>query len=267
MSSRTNARRGGRGRAAASMPRSRHKLVALHHQIYLTLRNELIRGHYRGANGDAPLPLPAENELAAQFAVSRVTVRRALAALEQEGLIVRRHGAGTFATPMSSYLRRVRDAESLYDELSDLIAGYQQEVLAYRRMETPEFIHNHAGDFGTECVYLNSVSKRDDLPVHLNHHYVPAHLLASVDRRSRPPASFLMLLQERGIQARTFELNISCTAADLETATQLDVQSGIPLLAARRIARDAQGGIVEYFEVLTRPDLFSYGFRFNAKPR
>lgn len=111
MTSRTDAR--SRDVSAPVVPRRRHKLVALHHQIYLTLRNELIRGHYGGANGHTPAPLPAENELAAQFEVSRVTVRRALAALEHEGLIVRRHGAGTFPLPMSSYLRRARDAESL----------------------------------------------------------------------------------------------------------------------------------------------------------
>ncbi len=57
-------------------PRRRQKLVALHHQVYLTLRNELIRGHYGGANGHTPAPLPAEHELASQFEVSRVTVRR-----------------------------------------------------------------------------------------------------------------------------------------------------------------------------------------------
>ncbi|MCC6170704.1 MAG: GntR family transcriptional regulator [Gammaproteobacteria bacterium] len=74
MSSPTDAR--SRDASVPVVPHRRHKLVALHHQIYLTLRNELIRGHYGGANGRTPAPLPAEHELASQFEVSRVTVRR-----------------------------------------------------------------------------------------------------------------------------------------------------------------------------------------------
>ena len=40
--------------------------------------------------------LPNETELSGQYGVSRVTVRRAIAALAQEGLLVVLHGRGTF---------------------------------------------------------------------------------------------------------------------------------------------------------------------------
>ena len=39
-----------------AVSRRRQKLVALHHQVYLTLRNELIRGHYGGQGGGSPAP-------------------------------------------------------------------------------------------------------------------------------------------------------------------------------------------------------------------
>ncbi|AUW94972.1 hypothetical protein BXT84_14265 [Sulfobacillus thermotolerans] len=42
--------------------------------------------------------LPSEEQLAKQLGISRPTIRSALSALEQEGLIVRRHGVGTFAS-------------------------------------------------------------------------------------------------------------------------------------------------------------------------
>ena len=45
------------------------------------------------------IPLPGEQALAAEHAVSRMTVRRALAELEREGLIDPAPGAGTFVTP------------------------------------------------------------------------------------------------------------------------------------------------------------------------
>lgn len=134
-------------------------------------------------------------------------------------------------------------------------------------MATPAFIGNHAEDFGPDCLHLSILSKRDGAPVHLNYQYVPARLVEPLGRRPRGDVSLLLMLRERGVHARTFELNISCTAADLATATRLEVQVGTPLIATRRIARDVQGGTVEYFEALTRPDLFSYSFRFGVNSR
>jgi GntR family transcriptional regulator len=253
----------------AVAPRRRQKLVALHHQVYLTLRNELIRGHYGGAGGRAAAALPAENDLAAEFKVSRVTIRRALAALEQEGLVVRRHGAGTFPAPMAGHLRRARDVEGLYDDLNELLGSYEREVLAFRRMKTPAFVLNQVEDFGVDCLHLSVLSKEGDTPVHLNFQYVPGRYAELLEPLPRGDGRLLLLLllQDRGVRPGTIDLNISSTAADLATSTRLDVQVGIPLIAMRRISRDAQGAPLEYFEALTRPDRFTYSFRFGDRAR
>lgn len=57
------------------------------------LREELLR-----SNGQAGWKLPTEQELAQQFQFSRQTVRHALRLLEEEGLIQRRQGSGSYAT-------------------------------------------------------------------------------------------------------------------------------------------------------------------------
>jgi len=41
--------------------------------------------------------MPSEEGLASQLGVSRVTIRDALAALEREGYVIRKHGKGTYA--------------------------------------------------------------------------------------------------------------------------------------------------------------------------
>ena len=57
------------------------------------LREELSRG-----GGQAGYKLPTEQELSRQYRLSRQTVRHALRLLEEEGLIRRRQGSGSYAT-------------------------------------------------------------------------------------------------------------------------------------------------------------------------
>src|SRR2546430_327576 len=61
-------------------------------RVYTMLRDSLLSGEF------APgVRLPSHTELAAQFGVATLTVRHVLAHLEQEGLVSREHGRGTFA--------------------------------------------------------------------------------------------------------------------------------------------------------------------------
>jgi DNA-binding transcriptional regulator YhcF (GntR family) len=61
-------------------------------QVYTMLRDGLLSGEFAPGT-----KLPSHTELAAQFGVATLTVRHVLAHLEQEGLVSREHGRGTFA--------------------------------------------------------------------------------------------------------------------------------------------------------------------------
>ncbi len=61
------------------------------HEVAAALRSRITQGELR-----AGMRLPSERTLAAQLNVSRVTVVRALTRLRLDGLLVTRHGAGTF---------------------------------------------------------------------------------------------------------------------------------------------------------------------------
>ncbi len=62
----------------------------LYHQIYLVLRNKIIDGEF--VDGDL---LPGEERTARSCGVSRITAKRALNELAEDGLVVRERGRGT----------------------------------------------------------------------------------------------------------------------------------------------------------------------------
>ena len=60
---------------------------------------ENLRNYIQSLNSKSSYKLPAENDLAKLLGISRNTIRRALNELEQEGLVLRIHGRGTFVNP------------------------------------------------------------------------------------------------------------------------------------------------------------------------
>src|SRR5512146_1312773 len=65
--------------------------VPVYIQIRESLRAEITRGDLKRGE-----QLPSENELAAKYSVSRMTIRESIEDLVDEGLLYRRHGVGTF---------------------------------------------------------------------------------------------------------------------------------------------------------------------------
>ena len=81
------------------------KNVPLYQQIYDEIKDAIEKGVY------APKErIPSELELAEQYDVSRITVRRAVEELCSDGYLVKQQGRGTFVSTsiVSSTLRRCR---------------------------------------------------------------------------------------------------------------------------------------------------------------
>jgi GntR family transcriptional regulator len=94
--------------------------------LYLQLKRWIEDAIKSGAikPGDA---LPSERDLALRVEVSRVTVRKAVLQLVQEGLLVQRHGSGTFVAPPA---QRVEQSLSQLTSFTEDMARRGMEVHA-----------------------------------------------------------------------------------------------------------------------------------------
>lgn len=142
--------------------------MPLYHQLKLALREEIERGVYKP--GDR---LPSELELIRQYGISRITVRQALNELEAEGLIVRRHGKGTYVAE-----RRI---EQELVRLTDFIEDMQQARLN-PSSRVLAFVHEPASlavaralnlKEGTEVVRVERLRLADERPMALDNTWLP----------------------------------------------------------------------------------------------
>jgi GntR family histidine utilization transcriptional repressor len=96
---------------------------------YARVKQHLKDGLARGRWSPGAL-MPSESELVAHFAVSRMTVSRALRELQAEGLVQRTQGVGTFAAPLHrvSSTLTIRD---LHDEIE--ARGHQHQAVVHEQ--------------------------------------------------------------------------------------------------------------------------------------
>jgi DNA-binding GntR family transcriptional regulator len=201
-----------------------------------TLRERIGAGQY-GSGGT----IESEAELGKQFGVSRVTVRRALELLREEGLLASRKGAGWFVAydPVRQALGRVTTIESALTE-----AGIEpsRKVLAFAfEPATADVAAALDLPRGDEVLRVQRLNLARGEPFAVITVWTPAALGAQLSRADVERATFYDLLPLRGVELAGATQTISAVAAGRDDARLLGVPAGSPLLACWRVTR-ARGG-------------------------
>jgi GntR family transcriptional regulator len=230
--------------------------VPLYHTTYLVLRRKILEGAFPPS-----VSMPPEMELAKQFGVSRITVRRALDELRMEGLITRSAGRGTYALYDAAERPGIEErlSSDLIENLVALGLKAKAQVLEFTYVTAPAFI---ARDLQIEpdstvqrAVRLRSFRGRPF--AHLTT-FVPEDLGRTYTKAELTTNLLLSLFERAGVSACSAEQSISATVADPGVAEVLDIALGEPLLSITRLVRDQNDRPVEHLQALYRPDIYSY---------
>lgn len=236
---------GRRPDAGAPLPR--------YHRLYLLLRQRIMEG-----NWPPDQPMPGEHELAAAHGVSRITVRRALQRLEQEGLVQRRRGAGTYARPAALPKRR-ENLRGLMENLLEMGLRTQVRLLGFAYVVAPADVAA-AMELAPGAVVQKSVRLRALRGMAFSHltTWVPEEIGRRYRAQDLAERPLLRLLEEAGAPAASARQVISARLADSDVAALMGVEPGSALLWVRRIVRDAGGRVIELIEALYRPEMYEY---------
>jgi GntR family transcriptional regulator, histidine utilization repressor len=196
--------------------------------VKASLRERIARGGWQPG-----VRLPSERELVQEFGCARMTVHRALRELEEEGLIERRQGSGSFVAELHpiSNLLRVRDiAEEIHERghtHSTRVLGVAREkadVATATAMCLPK---------GSAVVHVRLVHSESGVPIQLEDRHVNPLLapdLLNCDFTQVTPSHVLF----EHAPLTEAEQVVEAVLATKEQALLLDVAEGSALLMVSR---------------------------------
>ncbi len=205
------------------------------------LSEDIAAGHYRP--GDR---LPTEAALAARFGVNRHTVRHALAALAERGLVHSRQGAGVFVAQRPTVYplgRRVRFHQNV-------LAAGQTPSRRISRSETRPCDADEARALrlkaGDPVLVVEGVSLADGQPIAAFRSIFPAARFPGLSEAVQETGSITQALAALGLTDYTrAETRLTAQLADPVLALALAVRSGAPVMRSVAVNVDPKGVPVE----------------------
>lgn len=198
----------------------------------------------RVAEGVYPVgqALPSEVSLAAELGVSRVTLRQALQSLEEDGLVVRRQGIGTFVCEPLPVLECVLHKNLGVTEMikrSGLEPGTSEQwvVDPYEDSVVAAQLHRQP----TELVGLERVRTANGRPIARTTDVFAKEWLPHGADLSDSDVSIYSLLEQSGARVRRGSASLVPTQADGEVAAALALPAGSVLLMLEQIDFDQNG--------------------------
>jgi GntR family transcriptional regulator len=190
--------------------------------------------------------IPSERELCDQYQISRITVRKALSTLIQEGLILSVSGKGTYVAEMP-----------LREELSPL-SSFTQD-LERRGMKASSKILDltivpAAGEFaarlrvprGSELVRLERLRLADGLPIAVQLTYLPHHLCPDLHKSNFADHSLYAVLRERyGMHLVRSDTIISAALAQPDEIARLNLKKPAAVLISEQITYLDNNEVIE----------------------
>lgn len=227
--------------------------------LYVRIR-ESLRDKIRAEELTYGEKLPSEEELAAQFGVSRMTVRQGIADLIEEGLLYRRHGVGTFV----SFPHIERDHSRLtnfFESSNNKGIHARATVLCLEvipaKPKVAKALYLQEGD---PVIRIRTLRFADEVPVTVHDAHIPHHLFAPIleeEFNSLEAQHLWSIFEEHGYRVKSAEQKLEAREADEELAKLMEIEEGAPILYKERTVFAEDGTPVEFTYCYNRGDRYS----------
>jgi GntR family transcriptional regulator, N-acetylglucosamine utilization regulator len=206
--------------------------------------------------------LPAERDLAAEFEVSRITVRKALDGLVADGLLVRRQGSGNFVS-------------ARVEKNFAMLTSFSEDMRARGRTPRSVWLKRAAGTVtpeealalrlspGTPVFRFNRIRFADDAPMALEYATVVASALPSLEAVDTSLYEALERAGQRPVRALQRLRAVLLTG---DQAELLKARPGDAGLLVERLGSLRDGRAIEFSQSFYRGDTYDFVAELSAAP-
>lgn len=207
-------------------------------------------------------PIPSERELMEMYQVSRITVRKAVDELVNEGYLYKIQGKGT-------YVKTDERSSNLFAITSCTEDVVRMGMKPTKKVMVAELVYANAKRAKAleitqeERVFmLGRILFADQEPLNYTVTFLPEKLFPGIDRHSFDRESLYQVLQEEyGVRLTKARRTIEAILARDEVAEYLDIEEGSPIILFRCVTYGIVNGKeipVENFKCYYRTDKFKF---------
>ncbi len=221
--------------------------TSLSGKIHSELRRLILNGELKAGER-----LPSEPDLAHELGVSRNSLREAIGLLQKEGLLLKKHGIGTFVTDRYPIIRGgIERLSSIGSFIESQGHSARSEIIRFDQCVCEERICEFLGLEEKSLVYVLETAKyASEIPVAVCIDFIPKSIVEEIDPNIIYNSVFEGLGRHYNIDIRYAECDLISTSCDEILSKRLKVESGTSVLLLEQI----------HYDVLDRKVLYSKSY-------
>ena len=198
--------------------------------------------------------MPSIEKLAKEFDVAVVTVRQAVALLEEDGLVQRKQGRGTFITEKAATRKWVA-LETTWESMLRKCESSSVRILKESDAVGSPTLDSSDGIPAPAYRFLRRVHFSEEVAYAVINIYIDRRLFTLAPERFENEMVILVLESLPDVNIAEAKQTIAIGTADIEVAEALDISVNAPVGEVRRIITDSDGVVIYVGEATYRGDL------------
>ena len=230
--------------------------IPLYHQIVAGLKEQINAGEL--VSGEK---IPTEKWLSEHYGVSRVTVRKALENLTEEGYVEKRPNKGCYVL-QPKFEKNFSRMRSLHQELVDAGITPSSKIISYQEVEADSWVCKHLGCKQGEIVLvIKRIRYADERPFAEQTIYLPKYLFEDFNPWLLKEESLHDIMEKQyHVEILHSEQNITATMSEKEKMRELDLKKEQPILHIRSTVYTKDDKICEYSDTYFLTNVVRYSF-------